>query len=399
MYDQTSIEPGPDDRSAAASKNIPESERLKVWVAAGGRCALCNEYVLEDSLTLWPVNLGELAHNVGRRRSEGSPRGLDELPVDRRNEADNLLLLCRNHHRVIDAKVSNGEFTVERLREIKAEHEDRIRYVTGLGKDAETVVVRVVGDVRDASPELSQETVTAAVSGHARRYPRFELGYGGSDIEIDLRNLPAEGSPDYWDRARDQIRHVLDHQLATGVKQGRVRHISIFALARIPLLVLLGSELDDKVPTDIYQKQRGGEEGWEWEDEAEPVRFEHELVRTGPDPTRATLVISLSGSVDVDELPDELADTTVYRIRPTMATPNRDILRARASLDLFAACYHDFLSHVEAQHPRVEAVAVVPAVPVAAAVALGRGHMRDAHPALRVYDRTNDSYEFALEIN
>jgi hypothetical protein len=383
----------------AASKNIPEAERVKVYVRSGGRCALCNEYVLEDDLTLLPVNLGELAHNVGRKQSAGSPRGLNSLPVDLRNEADNLLLLCRKHHKVIDAQIASGEFTVDQLREIKAEHEDRIKYVTGLGKDAETVVVRLVGDVRGVAPEVSRETVRGAVTSHARRYPRFELSYGGGDIEIDLRNLPAEGSPEYATRARDQIKHVLDHQLATGIREGAVRHLSIFALARIPLLVLFGYELDDKVPTDIYQKRRSGKEGWEWDPEAEPVAFEHELVHTGSDPGRVTLVVSVSGSVDVGRLPDELAETTVYRIRPTEATPNPDILRAEASLGHFASCYRSFLSLVEQEHPKTEVIAVVPAAPVSAAVAIGRGVMRDAHPTLHIYDRTNDHYEFALEIN
>jgi CBASS immunity sensor of nucleotide second messenger signals len=44
-------------------------------------------------------------------------------------------------------------------------------------------------------------------------------------------------------------------------------------------------------------------------------------------------------------------------------------------------------------------VEAFPAVPVTAAVALGRAPMRDIHPRLRVYDRTADGrYEFALEV-
>ena len=44
-----------------------------------------------------------------------------------------------------------------------------------------------------------------------------------------------------------------------------IRHISLFAAARIPLLVYLGSKLDDKIPIDLYQKHRGGNEDWHWD--------------------------------------------------------------------------------------------------------------------------------------
>jgi hypothetical protein len=45
------------------------------------------------------------------------------------------------------------------------------------------------------------------------------------------------------------------------------------------------------------------------------------------------------------------------------------------------------------------AIDVFPAVPVTAAVAIGRTPMRAVHPRLRLYDRGtgSENYEFALE--
>lgn len=80
-------------------------------------------------------------------------------------------------------------------------------------------------------------------------------------------------------------------------------------------------------------------------------------------------------------------------------TPNRDILRSRDSLDEFTRCYHTFLSELERHHPAVKTLPVFPSVPVSAAITLGRGLMRDAHPTLQIYDRAGDSYTFALELN
>jgi hypothetical protein len=38
-------------------------------------------------------------------------------------------------------------------------------------------------------------------------------------------------------------------------------------------------------------------------------------------------------------------------------------------------------------------------VPVSAAISLGRGLMRDAHPTLQIYDRDGHGYSLALELN
>jgi hypothetical protein len=88
----------------AAPKSIPEAEKIRLWTRAGGRCEICNKYLLEDEFTGHPASLADLAHNVGRQKKAGSPRGLADLPIEERNKAENLLLLCGDHHRVIDSK-------------------------------------------------------------------------------------------------------------------------------------------------------------------------------------------------------------------------------------------------------------------------------------------------------
>jgi hypothetical protein len=383
----------------AASKSISEPERIKLWVRAGGRCEFCNTYLLEDELTMLTLNLGELAHNVGRRKSARSPRGLHELPLDRRNLAENLLLLCAKHHKLIDDKVARGEFTVEELRRIKFRHEDRIRHLTGLVENDQTVIIRAIGDIRDGIVGLTEQTVWAAVFAHARRYPFFSLGYRGDGVEIDLRAIPGEGTPAYWQEAERRITAVVNGPLQAGIERNEVTHLSVFGLARIPLLALLGYHLDDKIPVDLYQKHRDGDERWTWDASADTISFETGRLRQG-DVARVVLVLSLSGTISLGNLPPAITeDATIYTIRPTGVTPNRNILRSSASLDAFAASYHQFLSELERDHPTVRDLTLFPSVPVSAAISLGRGLMRDSHPTLQIYDRDGDGYAFALEIN
>ncbi len=337
---------------------------------------------------------------MGHKKNARSPRGEDPLPVERRNDADNILLLCSDDHHSIDAKINRGVYAVEYVRELKRIHEHRIRYLTGLGLDAETVVIRVIGDIRGAAVELSEQIAARAVVETGRRYPRFGWGYGGGDFELDLRGLPSEGSPLFWQVGQARIHEQLGARLRDAVARDQVRHLSVFGLARIPLLACVGEHLDDKVPTELFQKQRGGDEGWGWDATADPVTFCFERVRQGAG-DQVAVVVGLSAVLSVVDLPRELTDATVWTIAPREEAPSRDVLRARASLDNFARAYHDCLGAIEASSSKPAAIDLLPAVPATAAITLGRGLMRGAQPAVRIYDRAQPRapFQFALEIN
>jgi hypothetical protein len=178
------------------------------------------------------------------------------------------MLVCADEHDEFDAHGTLDVFTVNMLRELKRSHEDRIRHVTGLGEDRATTVLRMVGQLHGREVELSRQTAATAVVA-AKRYPLFLESYSRHGIEIDLRHLPGESarltdSPwDAGERSRSYNRHataviddVIEHQLKRGIARDNVRHLSVFGFARLPLLVYLGSRLDDTVPTEIHQRQR-----------------------------------------------------------------------------------------------------------------------------------------------
>jgi hypothetical protein len=310
----------------AASDSIDPDERLELYVSAGGRCAFCNTYLMEHEFTAVNVHTGEMAHIVGRAKSAKSPRGLNKLPIEKRNLAANLILACPNDHTMIDKKTGQEIWTVDDLVALKRRHEDRIHYLTGLGEDAESVVVRAIGTIRGSTVEAGTATVRGAVH-EAHHYPRYELGVRSeSDIEIDLRTLPDEGSDEYWAMARKYIERTAA-QIAAGVEGDNVRHLSVFAFARIPVLILLGHHLDDKIPTDLYEHHRDSL-GWRWARDEEPITFEFTQVAGDPSAQDVTLVCSISGSVSLDELPPELAvGTASYELRPIDAAPVTDLIR------------------------------------------------------------------------
>jgi len=361
--------------------SIGTDATIRLWVLAGGRCEYCNRYLLEDDYTTYTYNLAERAHIVGAIDTPGSPRGNDPLPLGEREEAENLMLLCREHHRLIDTLIE--EHSVEGLRQMKRLHEERIFLLTGLTDEAETLVIRAVGGIRGAPVEIPPAAVLPAVRADGR-FPRYRFALAGEDLEVNLRHLPAEGNADYWTVGE---RIIVERLTRLREAQDSIHHISLFALSRIPFLVAVGFHLDDKIPTTIYARRRNGsgDEGWGYDPGADPVDFRLQRLG-GPDDNGVALAVSLTAPIG-EEVINFAGDSAVYEITPDGRSFGRDLFSARASLDAFAEVYHRFLAMVEERHDQCTELHLFVAAPAPAAVALGRGVMRNSQPTLVVYDR------------
>jgi hypothetical protein len=57
------------------TRTVSDRTALRVWVAAGGRCTMCNRHLVDDGYTSADVSVGQLAHIVGWSKASGSPRG------------------------------------------------------------------------------------------------------------------------------------------------------------------------------------------------------------------------------------------------------------------------------------------------------------------------------------
>jgi hypothetical protein len=99
-----------------------------LWGRSGGRCAICKKPLFEDeSQTDDPSVLGEECHIVAEEPN--GPRGSYPLPPDQRNRFSNLILLCLEHHKIIDDQPE--KYTVEELHRIKQEHLEWFQKVSG----------------------------------------------------------------------------------------------------------------------------------------------------------------------------------------------------------------------------------------------------------------------------
>ncbi len=97
-----------------------------LWARSGGKCAICkNDLVIDPTdLNDDPSIVGDEAHIIAR--SESFTRGdYDSLSPEKRDHYSNLILLCKTHHKQIDDQPAT--FTVDKLREIKAQHEAEVK--------------------------------------------------------------------------------------------------------------------------------------------------------------------------------------------------------------------------------------------------------------------------------
>lgn len=103
----------------------PKPETLrKLYILSGNMCAMphCTNVLIDKDGT-W---LGEVAHI--HAASDGGPRANTSLSQEERRDAENLILLCRTCHRIIDRNVQ--QYPAETLIKIKERHEST--YIKGL---------------------------------------------------------------------------------------------------------------------------------------------------------------------------------------------------------------------------------------------------------------------------
>lgn len=108
--------------------SVPLPELKALLLKSGNRCAFpnCGKVLFKDGDTPEDaVNRSEVAHIVAQR--EDGPRGKYPLPMEERDKESNLILLCEEHHHLVDDKTKVPYFTVERLRQLKEDHEARIQ--------------------------------------------------------------------------------------------------------------------------------------------------------------------------------------------------------------------------------------------------------------------------------
>jgi len=229
-----------------------------LYALSAGYCQYegCGKRVLGDELRLRTFNTGQGAHIVAA--SDDGPRGKGELSAELADEVGNVMLLCYEHHRTIDEDDPDGH-PEERLRAMKRAQEERVALACGIPPDSKSYVLVYGANIGEHPTVLGRRTTDAALLPMGR-YPAT-----AEPLTIQIKgDLRTERSPSFWAVERANLEEHYKQIVRPLLARADDPHVSVFALAPQPLLVLLGTLLSDKFRVAAYQRHREPEPGWAW---------------------------------------------------------------------------------------------------------------------------------------
>jgi len=369
------------DTEALAAEPKGRSNKLRnvtrhvVWARAAGRCHMCNTPLVGDLLNgAENPNFGFVAHIVADTPT--GPRGDPKRSWKLADDPANLMLLCYRHHKMIDVDLVD-EFPGERLLTIKHAHEARIATQTEILEDRAAHVLRYAANVGQHRALMPYEDIASAL------LPDHYPAQGRVTIDLSLRGSVREDDErEYWETEAANLRRLYRLRVRERIDAGEIHHLSVFALAPQPLLILLGTLIGDITPTNVMQRHREPAT-WRWPEEGTEMPIEYGRPREPAGPI--ALKIALSATVDDDRIRRVLgADASIWSI--TTPNPHNDVLKRPADLLAFRQRLRMLYDQIKAVAPAGVPINVFPAMPVATAIETGRVWMPKADLPLAIWD-------------
>ena len=374
------------------SRYVKREVERELWARAAGRCQFdgCNRLVFKSPVTQEQVNISEKAHIYSF--SENGPRGWGPFVTNKKqlNEVANLMLVCHDCHKTIDQDKEGERYSAELLIKWKYEHENRIAIVTGVNPTKRSHVILYGANIGDQTSKLQPEAAKDAL--FPDWYPAEEC-----PIHLSMRWEGKDSDPTYWKTEADNLKTAFNRQVRPLVDGTECSHLSLFALAPIPLMTLLGSLLTDKVPEQTYQLHREPFQTWKWL--SNPANFTFLVNRPASSLRPPALVISLSDHIAPSRITAVLGEAvSIWEL--TIERPHNDFLKSKEQLSQFRETLRNVIVDIGNAHGKHTPLAIFPAMPVACAVDLGRVRMPKADGPWIIYDQNNEFKKFirALEI-
>ncbi len=251
-------------------------------------------------------------------------------------------------------------------------------------------VILYGANIGDQASKLQPEPAKEAL--FPEWYPADERS-----INLSMSWAGKDSDPGYWETEAENLKTVFNRQIRPLLDGGVCSHLSLFALAPMPLMILFGSLLTDKVPAQTYQLHREPFQTWRWLDG--PDDFNYLLNRPASSSHSPALVISLSDRIDKSRITTVLGqDVSVWEL--TIEQPHNDFLKSKEQLSRFREKARKLIVEIGQTHGKHAPLAIFPAMPVACAVDLGRIRMPKADSPWIIYDQNNEYGKFirALEI-
>ncbi len=349
--------------------SIPSKVKAELWWRAAGRCEFkgCNKPLYLHGITMDNCNLSNCAHIIGD--SENGPRGTKDSKSLAQN-FNNIMLMCPECHHYIDNE-GVGKYDAQTLFDMKKKHEKRMEYLTGFKEDLQANIVTYGANIAEHITQFSFPELQKAL------LPDF---YPASTdmIQLGVNFYAGKDWDNYWQREEDNLVHFCKSKVLDCIDRWEYKRIALFALAPMPLLVRLGTMLNNKHDVIVYQKQRKG--GWKWPVNDETADFI--IHRPSKKDGVPVLVLSLSSSI-IERVKRENATASIWEI--TINNPQPDFLQSKKMLYDFGRKIEMILDEIS-KVSNHQAINLYLASPASCCIEFGRVWMQKANSPLNIFD-------------
>jgi hypothetical protein len=362
---------------------IPKDVRRDLWIAAAGRCEFrgCCKPVDRDFLTKEKCVVGEYAHIIadspdGARGVEGESERLAKDPT-------NLMLSCRDCHGRIDRRGKNNQFTVDQLHAMKREHEARIQLIYSANGVKDSLPILMTFPVGSHVPVIERSQIHYAMLENSG-YTRFPVD---KVIHIDRGDFDIfDDSLDFWPFAERTLSSLYKQRILPELtSRNGPPHLTIAALAPIPMLMKLGSLIGDKTEATVLDLPS---ERWLWDKHVDCP--EPSFIFRVPDklPREVAAVISISNRADHPASPNVVEFLAVE--------PNRGIIRQEKHVNVFRQQFNAFLMQLARSGVRI--LHLYPATPISASVEIGRMLLPKTFEEIHVWEWQAPTWKPAVRL-
>lgn len=332
-----------------------------------------------------------MAHIVAFKAA--GPRGDEAKSVFLDGKECNFLLLCHECHRLIDHE-GKYVYTEEQLITLKRTKEDEIRKVTETVASVKTNCIAYTAKIGEYMPSISnQEVRKAVIDDHMYPANHEPINMKSTDLGI------GDNEEAFWNVEATRLCNLFRKMVYNGSEGAReIQNYSVFALAPQPLLVKLGSLLENKTTIHIFQRHREPEETWSWP----KSDYQDKLYISEPDRMAVgapVLIFAISAKAIVNCVRNQLKDISDNIWIVEASSPNYNWCANKAQQQQFRDTSRRILDAIRLRNAGEE-IHVYMAMPNSLAVEFGRVWMSKADAPLLLYDidRITKRYNKVLKI-
>ncbi|MHA2179984.1 MAG: SAVED domain-containing protein [Promethearchaeota archaeon] len=362
----------------------------KLIADSGGRCNFpgCGEKVIYEYEDDTFVKIVEFCHIIGE--SSRGPRGHPSKSELMKKDPENIILLCANHHKIIDNNVD--EFSVDTLKKMKISHTQWVNErLDGLKEAVWTLILHSGNITGTGAPNLDKELISQDFYGTHVIEETEELVF--EEFLTKTKN---------WDKLKKKQEEWWEEFKKM---QEKPKKYIICSINFIPLVIQLGYLIHNTNTFDIYQ-YHSDENTWKWKllkkEEAKQEFFNQELFEDKDTSiTEIALSISITGVVNEDDIL-EVIGNDIEIIKISVDNPNRTWLKYKEQLLEFQKKFTWIIDLVVQLCPALKKIHLFFAGPPPIAFIIGSYLNPTIHPEFILYNyfvKDSPRYTRVFEIN